>query len=225
MKAVAWLVFSTFATTLDILQVASILIELLVNLGRLGSAINSVPGYVIVLISYATEYAHVWWVLHVLVIVPPVTLLLLPTTEDTFRGWTKPRMKLGALYVLVLVPLVYYWVVIGVGLLNEWYSANLFLVFAVSIAMAPITAALIYGPLPLIFKKRGIPFWATGVGTISHFTFVLGLAFFSSWNFLGFEAVIRSDFLNTALMHTIFATFFFLFFLLLENVLQWRLTQ
>lgn len=97
MKAVAWLVFSTFATILDILQVASILIELLVNLGRLGSAINSVPGYVIVLISYATEYAHVWWVLHVLVIVPPVTLLLLPTTEDTFRGWTKPRMKLGAL--------------------------------------------------------------------------------------------------------------------------------
>ena len=217
--------FSTFATILDILQVAGMLVELLVNLVRLGSGIKPVPGYVIAIISHATEYAHVWWVLHLFVIVPPVTLLLLPTTEDTYKGWTKPRIKLGVLYILVLVPLIYYWVVISGGLLNDWYNANLFLVITVSIVMAPLTAAVMYGPLPQIFERRGIPYWAPGVGSLSHFTLVFGAAMLTSWNFLGLEIAMQIEFVNVAFIHTIFATFFFLIFLFIENLLQWRLVE
>lgn len=224
MKTILLLIFNVVSTILDVVQLASILLDTFVNLHRLGSVVHiQLPETIAIIILYATEYAEVWLLLHPLVIAPFVVLFFLPTAREVQVGWAWPRFKLGILYILVLVPFIYYLVVVNLGSLEEWYTANLFLVLIISIIISPLSAALAYGAVKGILTERGIPCWPLGTGAILHWIMTASVATLSSWYFLGFVHAIHKQFVNTTIVHATWGVLFYLLFTSIEYVLQWRL--
>lgn len=224
MKAILLLIFNIVSTFLDVVQLASILLDMFVNLRRLGSVVPvQLPETVAVIIWYATEYAEVWLLFHPLVIAPFVILFLLPTAREVQEGWVWPRFKLGVLYILVLVPFIYYLIVVNLGSLEKWYTVNIFLVLTVSIIISPLSTTLAYGPVKVMLNERGVPCWPLGTGAILHWIMTACVATLSSWYLLGFVHAIHKQFVDTTLVHATWGVLFFLLFTGIEYILQWRL--